>query len=273
MRSPDLIRANRQIPALRARRCFIFIASAAQASFQKFAKRSTPPSRPIRYHAGMRRYETRARAQRLPPATRSIPRAARRFRATARTALPALRPAAQALPALPVLIEPETGPYLDYSRSFTPGGGVLIVYKDLDLRLRYTLWRIVAWTIFTGSEARLLLDHSPLQSQWINIACLLAIAALNWLIVRKPIELYRSVEIRPDCLVLDGGDVFWRSKMENGWPEFQPDDDGNQILSGIYGTRLVEYLTARRFDDNDSMPEVFAAHWQQAVEQLWENAT
>ncbi len=57
--------------------------------------------------------------------------------------------------------------------------------------------------------------------------------------------------------------------MEGGWPAFQPDKEGNQILCGIYGTRFVEYLTVRRFDELDRTPEVFAAHVQDAMRQLW----
>jgi hypothetical protein len=57
--------------------------------------------------------------------------------------------------------------------------------------------------------------------------------------------------------------------MENGWPTLQPDDEGNQQLCGIYGSRFVEYLTVRRFDELDRMPEVFGAHLQDAMQQLW----
>lgn len=160
-------------------------------------------------------------------------------------------------------------PYVDYSRLLTPEGGVLIVYKDHDVRLRHTLWRVFAWTASTGIEGLFLLHHSPLHSGWVNIACLLAIAIVNWLIVKKPVEVYRSIEVRPDCIILEGAEVFWLRYMEGGWPAFHPDDEGNQILGGIYGTRYVEYLTIRRFDEYDRMPEVIAAHLQAAMQQLW----
>ena len=55
-------------------------------------------------------------------------------------------------------------------------------------------------------------------------------------------------------------------------PAFQPDKKGNQLLCGIYGTRFVEYLTVRRFDEFDRMPEVVAAHLQDAMRQLWSAA-
>ncbi len=111
--------------------------------------------------------------------------------------------------------------------------------------------------------------HSSVESVWLNLVCLLVIGVINWLIVRKPVELYRRVEIRPDCMIIEGADVFWMRYMENGWPAFQRDDKDNQLLCGIYGTRFVEYLTVRRFDELDRMAEVFVAHLQDAMTQLW----
>lgn len=160
-------------------------------------------------------------------------------------------------------------PYLDYGRYLTPEGGVLFIYKDLDLRWRYTIWRVFAWTTATAYEGWYLYHRSPLQSVWINIACFFAIAALNYWIVHKPIEVYRRAEVRPDCMILESTDIFWARMMETGWPTFRPDKDGNQVLCGVYGTRFVEYLTARRFDDNDRMPDVFASHLMDAMRQLW----
>jgi hypothetical protein len=160
-------------------------------------------------------------------------------------------------------------PYADYGRFLTPEGGILLIYKDLDLRLRHTAWRLLAWTGSTGGEGWYVFHHSPVESVWLNLACLLAIGIINWLIVGKPVELYRRVEIRPDCMIIEAADVFWMRYMENGWPAFQRDDKGNQLLCGIYGTRFVEYLTVRRFDELDRMAEVFVAHLQDAMTQLW----
>jgi hypothetical protein len=209
---------------------------------------------------------------RLPPPQRRPPAARRVPRPIARSPRPALDPFEHvAYQNSPFPSADKSDPYLDYARSLTPEGGILIVYKDLDLRLRLRilLWRIFAWTASTGFEGWFLFTRSPVESTWINVLCLLAVAAVNFLIVWKPPELYRSVEIRPDCMIVEGKDVFWLSKMENGWPAFERDEDGNQVLSGIYGTRLVEYLTVRRFDDYDRGPEVFAAHLQDAMRQQW----
>lgn len=163
----------------------------------------------------------------------------------------------------------QPNPYVDYGRFLTPEGGILIHYKDIDQRLRHTLWRLSAWAMSTGFEGWYLFNDSPVHAEWINLVCLAVTAVVNGLIVAKPVELYRSVEIRPDCLILEGSDVFWARNMEGGFPSFRPDEEGNQILCGIYGTRFVEYLTLRRFDEYDRQPEVFASHLRQAMQQLW----
>jgi hypothetical protein len=69
-------------------------------------------------------------------------------------------------------------------------------------------------------------------------------------------------------MIVEGADVFWLSHMENGWLSFRPDKEGNQKLCGIYGSRFVEYLTLRRCDELDRMPEVMSAHLQDAMKQL-----
>jgi hypothetical protein len=215
-------------------------------------------------------YVQRARPQRRPQIARPVRRAAviarpalrRTFRAPARN--------------IPPLFEPtrsptgyHSDPYVDYGRFLTPEGGILIAYKDLDLRLRHGVSRVLAWSAATGFEAWILLHHSPVGSGAINLACFFVAMIVNAVIVWKPPELYRSLEIRPDCMILEGRDVFWLRMMADGLPEFHKDEEGNMVLSGIYGTRHVEYLTARRFDEYDRMPEVFAAHLKQAIEQLW----
>jgi hypothetical protein len=160
-------------------------------------------------------------------------------------------------------------PYLDYGRFLTADGGVLIVYKDIDERFRHTIWRVCAWLLFTGLEWRMLFQEPPIHTLWLKLVCLIVVGVLNWLIVRKPVELYRRIEIRPDCMILDGYDVFWTGNLESGMPAFRAGEDGTFILSGIYGTRFIDFLTVRKFDDNDRMPEVMAGHLQQAMTQLW----
>lgn len=212
----------------------------------------------------------RERQHRLPRAARRVPRPAVKPRVAASLELPLPR---QDTPAISSPSSSWDGfqadPYVDYARSLTEEGGVLITYKDFDLRLRHTLWRLFAWTTSTGIESWYALHHSPVHSGWINIVCLVAVAIANWLIVAKRVEVYRTVEMRPDCLIIDGADIFWRRHMEAGWPAFRERQDGGRVLCGIYGTRFVEYLTVPRFDEHDRTPEVFAAHLKDAIGQLW----
>jgi hypothetical protein len=160
-------------------------------------------------------------------------------------------------------------PYVDYGRSLTPEGGILIIHKDHDVRFRHTAWRLFAWTVATGAEGWFLFHQAPLYNWWIKLACLFAIALVNWLIVRKPVEIYRKVEIRPDCLIIEGADIFWLRFMECGWPSVRPNGAGSRVLCGIYGTRFVEYLTVRSFDEFDRGADVFVSHLQDAMQQLW----
>jgi hypothetical protein len=211
-----------------------------------------------------------ARPKRLPLSTHQAVRVKVVLRTIKRGYVPSLaaRPLTESDLSPPSLgFQPD--PYLDYGRYLTDEGGVLFVYKDLDLRFRQTVWRVFAWTLFTSLETRYLAPYSPLENHWTNIALLLAIAAINFLIVSKSVEVYRRIEIRPDCMIMEGVDVFWARHMDGGAPAFRPDAEGNQALCGIYGTRFIEYLTVRRFDDNDRMTEVLAAHLGEAMQQQW----
>ena len=165
-----------------------------------------------------------------------------------------------------ILFAPD--PYVDYTRYLTAEGGVAIIYKDIDERWRFVVRRFALCGFFTGAAAWLLLYHSPVHNFAINFAVLIVTAVINWLIVRQPIQIYRSIEIRPDRMILDGRDVFWLRHMES-WPSFGPGPDETQVLSGIYGTRRIEYLTTRCFDDFDSAPTVLEAHLKEAMQQLW----
>jgi hypothetical protein len=160
-------------------------------------------------------------------------------------------------------------PYVDYGRSLTAEGGVLICFKDYDARLRHGLWTLFAWWVPTGLEAWLLYYHSPLHQDWLNLSCFIVIAIVNVLIVMKPVEIHRTIEIRPDCMIIEGKDIFWSRFMDTGWPTFHPNEKGGQVLCGIYGTRFIQYVTIPRFDALDRAPEVFAAHLQDAMQQLW----
>jgi len=221
----------------------------------------------------MRPHLRTPRPRRTAPTLRHVPRSLTVTRRPVRIE-PAARARLLARPPSPA--DSESGfqpdPYVDYGRFLTPEGGILLIYKDIDTRLRHMLWRLFAWSAATGGEGWYLFNASPVANVWINLACLLIVGLLNWLIVRKPVELYRRIEIRPDCMILEGSEVFWLRFMEAGRPGFEADEDGNQIFGGIYGTRFVEYAIIRRFDELDRMPEVIAAHLQDAMKQLWDQA-
>jgi hypothetical protein len=125
----------------------------------------------------MRRYVQLARPQRRPPGARPV-------RRTAVIARPAIRPGARTTPGnIPPAFAPTSStagfrvdPYVDYGRFLTPEGGILIVYKDLDLRLRHKVWRVFAWAASTGLEGWFLLNHSPLESTWVNVLLLIFMA-------------------------------------------------------------------------------------------------
>jgi len=218
----------------------------------------------------MRKHVQLERPRRSPLALRRVPRAAAVPRSVVQ---PSARAPGRDLSAVSDSPLPaaalETNPYVDYGRLLTAEGGILIGYKDIDRRIRCILWRVLAWSAFTAFAGWLLLLHSPVQGAWINLPLFFVMMFVNYFIVRRPIGIQRKVEIRPDCMILEGKDVFWLRLMETAWPAFHPDEEGDQVLSGVYGTRLVEYLTVPRFDDNDRAPEVFAAHLHEAMEQLW----
>jgi len=158
--------------------------------------------------------------------------------------------------------------FVDYSRHLTPEGGILFVYKDLDVRWRHTLRRIFVWSVLTSIEYRLIAQLHPTTGGWL---LLIALAVASWLLVRKPIEIMRSIEVRPDCMIVNGTDIFWLEQMGDNWPAFElkNDDPDSLVLGGIYGTRFIEYATSHRVDGADRTPELLAMHLKEAMEQLW----
>lgn len=168
----------------------------------------------------------------------------------------------------------EANAYAGYKRVLTEEGGVQITYRNVDTRWRHTIRRILVWTACTFWGGWLLLYHEPLLNTGLNFLCLIALSVVTWLIVRRPVAIIGTVEIRPDCMVLDGTDVFWRERMEGGPPTFQPEEDDQDtlVMGGIYGTRFVELIEAHRFDEHDRTPELLATHVQGAMDQIWSRA-
>ncbi len=217
---------------------------------------SGPKGKP--YDAPMRNHVRLPRPQRTSRGAQRAPRPTAAPRRASRSALPRLireirveaRPSVSRVIAINRDIAPtprvelpeiETGPdpYVDYGRYLTAEGSILICYKGIDDRWRHTIWRLLAWSVATFVDSYFVFQPADPLHKALGIFCLLVAAIINWLIVRKPVEAHRQVEIRPDCMVIDGTDIFWLRKMEAGWPSIRPDDSRKaMVLSGTYGTPL-----------------------------------
>jgi uncharacterized membrane protein len=180
------------------------------------------------------------------------------------------------LPATPPMARDEAyevverrDPFNFYVRMLTPQGGILILYKDQYRSLPLTILRVAAWIMMMWIGGWLIFRESSLSV----LQCLVAFALLMFisaLIARCRIEVSHSVEIRPDCMIVDGEDVFYAQDIGDNWPQLQmkDDDPDRMVICGICGTRFIEYMTANRLDKNDRTPERLAAYLQAAIEQL-----
>ena len=80
----------------------------------------------------------------------------------------------------------------------------------------------MAWTVLTWVESRLIADLCPTIAGWSLFSVL---CVVNWLIVSRPIQIMRSIEIRPDGMILDCKDVFQLEAIGDNWPAFTMKDD------------------------------------------------
>jgi hypothetical protein len=166
----------------------------------------------------------------------------------------------------PTAPDPAPNPYVDYSRTLTPEGGILIVYKGEDGWPLPFLLRFIIWLALVYAEASFVLH---LLTGLASFLWIVGFAALSAIILIEP-DFFRSIEIRPDCMIINGKDVFWRKHMECGWPEFRAGENKSRVLTGIYGTRFVEYLTVPHFEDEfDRTQQVLESHLRDAMKQLW----
>lgn len=166
-------------------------------------------------------------------------------------------------------LDQRPNPYLGFSRVFTEEGGIALSYQDVDESLLRTILRVCAWVAVMAATGWFILNASPVQHDFLNFVGFALMGFISALILFRDVHVWRTVEIRPDCMIIENEDVFWVDQMELGWPSFRLTDEGHLMLCGTYGTRNVEYLTIRHFDDNDRMPEVFSNHLQQAMHQQW----
>jgi hypothetical protein len=161
-------------------------------------------------------------------------------------------------------------PFRGYVRMLTPEGGILILYRDQNRGLLVTILRVIAW-IFAGGLAGWLIFFVSALSGLQSLLAFALLMLVTWLILRLPIEASHGVEIRPDAMIVDGEDVFYAEDIGDNWPELQNKDGDPEcmVISGICGTRFIEYMTVNRLDENDRTPEVLAADLKAAMEQLW----
>jgi hypothetical protein len=169
----------------------------------------------------------------------------------------------------PPVIE-RRGPFNGYVRMLTPEAGVLILYQDQNRGLLIKVQRVLAciliswlglWLIFFASSLSILQD-------FLAVALLILII---WRIIQFKIKVSHSVEIRPDCMIIDGTDVFWAEDIGTNFPELQIDDNDPDCMtiSGIVGTRWVDLMTVNRLDEQDRTAEILAADLREAMDQLW----
>lgn len=160
-------------------------------------------------------------------------------------------------------------PYVGYVRRFTQEGGIAMTFRDIDERFILKAAKVLIW--FAAMAASLaILNHTPLvEDDGSRFIVLVAAGCLYAWLLRRPTEITRTIEIRQDCMILDGVDVYWAEFMEVSLPGFSKNDEGHLVLGGVYGTRWIDYLTVRRFDEFDRTPDVLSSHVTDAMRKLW----
>jgi hypothetical protein len=173
--------------------------------------------------------------------------------------------------AVAVRAEAARGPFVGYVRHLTAQGGILIAYKDIDRSVGCTILRVFAWCASNLAFTWVIVCQTNLNLLY-GSSLFLLLAFLSLLIVRMKFEVHHTVEIRPEAMIVDGTDMFLAKDIGDNWPALEmldEEDPDRMVISGVCGTRFIEYMTANRADRNDSTPEVLAADLQEAMEQLW----
>jgi hypothetical protein len=167
------------------------------------------------------------------------------------------------------LINGRRSPFAGYSRMLTPEGGILVLYTDQNRSLLVGVLRVLACIFVSWIGLRLIFAISLSALQFLFAVALLIL--IYWAIIQFKVKASHSVEIRPEAMIIDGEDVFYAEDIGDNWPELQIKDGDPEliVISGICGTRFVEYMTVNRLDENDRTPEVLAADLKAAFEQLW----
>jgi hypothetical protein len=171
---------------------------------------------------------------------------------------------------VPEDIEARPTGFHKYDRRFTAEGGIELRYNDVERTLPVILGKLALWvgsavvTYYAGCA------YSPIDGFWWNLSAYLVLLVIYGFIFFRDKQVERLIEIRPDCMIIEGMDTFWKANMQLGWPGFQPNEAGHFVLGGVYGSRWIEYLTIRRFDQNDRAPELFAHQLAAAMKYQWD---
>ena len=163
-------------------------------------------------------------------------------------------------------------PYENYSRRFTDDGGVEIRFLTYDGSFWGNVGLFILWLI--GMYASLFPAVFIAEHVNANAATVLMVIFGLWLGYRlsRWNYVWREIIIMPDCMILDGTDVFWSRNMEFGMPHLYWEGEVG-TFKGYYGTRQIEYFTVQRLDEIDMGPELAMTHMQQAINQLWQRGS
>lgn len=167
---------------------------------------------------------------------------------------------------------PGPNPYEGFDRQFTDEGSTLCTFTAKDDRAWVWWLKFAAWLLANGAFGWLLIQP-PLSDALLWKAPLWSGTAwLSWWVLFTDNGHLCTIEIWPDCFVVDGTDIFWRAYIELGLPTLVSVGKDAYALAGTYGTRYVEFCRIHAFDENDRQPQVFLAQVQFAMQQHWSDA-
>jgi hypothetical protein len=164
-----------------------------------------------------------------------------------------------------------SGPYGAFARRYTDDGGVELSFDEgPDTFAMHCLKAAVTGSLVMAELGLAVAAFPALeQAELLLLIGGFVLTTVQWLVLFGGKDTSHTIEIRPDCMILDRRDVFWLENMELGWPMLRPEPNDEWTLVGTYGTRNVEFLTIRKIDENDRTPQVFASYLRHAMDQVW----
>ena len=197
----------------------------------------------------------------------------------------ALTRPAELLPSTPILSDPilpahhagslgttcaGPNPYGAFQRRFTEEGGIEFTFLAKDDRAWWWWLRFGLWVTGMGGLAAAMVLRMPDLPPVAGALIVVAVGWISWLALFRDDGHACTIEVRPDCFIVDGTDIFWRDYMELGPAILESGpDEGLFRFVGTYGTRRMEYCRLHTFDENDRAPQVFFSHVQFAMQKLW----